>query len=458
MGSLARQLKRDSLEKELVARQRDFEAVDKKYRRETNPAEKNALKDQRDDLLVKIQDLDEQLQDLGFAREQELIEILQSAYQQCQDAILLAYRCSIPSRQILASNTRELSLSQLIVNLQLLGNGETHTPLHKFIGFLLFDQRPESDRKERLRTWIREELEDLSPLLAEVEQEKQNREREENPYLLVAISKREAQYVAEAWIISHPEDYDSSQSVSGCHQIKIDGKAQWSTDPTLANMPALLRQFRDSCVENHCERSVGQIHIFVPSELISHGIDTWKSDADEDDELSMTFGERYEVIVRYSERLGSKTESILKWREKGQKMKQRLPEPASCVFLPGDCATPKRLLKQLIADSAIAVKVTSTTQLTELGKLLLKSGIPLAVWIRNTMPNVDCPTELDYLLGACPELQTLPGRVHSTRLEAFDEDEPDSHVGRHLALLWDDPDLVPPKQLLTQRNLQPSKP
>ena len=59
--SLAQRLERDSLERELAARQRDFKAVDKKYRWETNPAEKNALKEQRTELLDEIQDIENQL-------------------------------------------------------------------------------------------------------------------------------------------------------------------------------------------------------------------------------------------------------------------------------------------------------------------------------------------------------------------------------------------------------------
>ena len=451
MGSLVRRLERESLEQELEARQRDFKDVDRKYRWERNPADENALKNQRDDLLDKIKDIENRLQKLGIARKQELIEILQPTYQQRQYVILSAYRSSLPPRQIFTDNPSELSLSQLIVNLHLLVNGEPYIPIHKFIGFLLLDQHPEFELKEQLRTWIKEDIEDLTLLLAKVEQEKQDCQEQENPYLLVAISKRESQYMAEAWIIDHPKDYDRSQA-SGCQQIKINEKAEWPTDQRLTNMPALIRQLRDSCVKHHCEKSICQIHIFLPSELISHSVDTWKSDEDEDEEFSRTFGENYEVMVRYSERLRGKTEAILKWREKGRKMKQQLHQPASHVFLPGNNSRPKSLFNQLTAETTIAVTLTSPARQKELG-LLLRSGIPLALWIRNTMPHVDCPSVLDRCLGGCQALQTLPSQVKATRREAFDEDEPNKHVGRHLALLWDDPDLVPPKQLLTQQNL-----
>ena len=62
--SLVQKIKKESLEKELAARQRDYEATDKKYQRETRPSEKNSLKDELEDLLADMERIENELEGL----------------------------------------------------------------------------------------------------------------------------------------------------------------------------------------------------------------------------------------------------------------------------------------------------------------------------------------------------------------------------------------------------------
>ena len=454
---LAQRLQRESLERELAAYQREFEAIDKQCRRERNPVEKNALEEQRIDLLAEIRHADAQLQELGVAGERErageLIEIVRPAFQKHPKAILLAYRHALPRPSIFGGNPCELTLETLVEDLQLRSGGETYTPVQKFAGYLLAERCLADERQARLQAWIREEIEPLSPLLEEIERAKRNRDRQGHPCLLVAVSKREGKYVAEAWIVSHPEDYDSNQPSPCCERIQVGDQTEWTTDRTLKNMPALLRQFCDVCAKKYCEKLIRRIHAFLPAESIGHRVEAWSS-YEEEGELSMTFGEGYEVVVRCSERLRGRTQDILRWREKGKNMKQYLCRPAAEVFVSGNDVKPKSLLNRLRLETSIAVKLAIADRQKELGSLLLKSGIPLAVWIRHTLPDrAGRSAAIDALLEECSELRALPERVKSTRQKAGEEDEPERHVGCHIALLWDDPDLVPPKPLLGQQSL-----
>lgn len=68
---------------------------------------------------------------------------------------------------------------------------------------------------------------------------------------------------------------------------------------------------------------------------------------------------------------------------------------------------------------------------------LLYSGVPVVAWSR-AGPG-PAAAALSALFDQAP-LGSLPDRVRRARLEAADDD----HPGRHLTLLWDDPDRLPP--------------
>ncbi|MEA5499183.1 CHAT domain-containing protein [Limnoraphis robusta Tam1] len=59
--TLAQQLQKESLEAELEARRQDYEGVNRKYRRETNPAEKNSLKAQLEELGEDLERIEKEL-------------------------------------------------------------------------------------------------------------------------------------------------------------------------------------------------------------------------------------------------------------------------------------------------------------------------------------------------------------------------------------------------------------
>ena len=60
--SWAERLKKEGLELELAARIKDYEAVSAKHRREGNPAEKNSLKAQMEELLADIERIEQELE------------------------------------------------------------------------------------------------------------------------------------------------------------------------------------------------------------------------------------------------------------------------------------------------------------------------------------------------------------------------------------------------------------
>lgn len=70
--------------------------------------------------------------------------------------------------------------------------------------------------------------------------------------------------------------------------------------------------------------------------------------------------------------------------------------------------------------------------------------MPVTLWLRNNdFQNINCELELDKLL-IC-KMNELPEKVKQQRLKAFPEANKQEHIGHHLALLWEDPYLLPPQ-------------
>ncbi len=225
------------------------------------------------------------------------------------------------------------------------------------------------------------------------------------------------------------------------NNLKLIISCQIPTNQTLDNLPQLVRELI-------CESSVNikQIHIFLPLELMNHAVDCWTTYEDEEE----TIGEIYEVFIRCSEGLRGKNPRLIAWREKGKLFKDKLDESATEIFILGESKEIKTLEKQLKQKSAIAVKIIPVFENKLPGEILWKAAVPFALWIRKELPGIDNIAILDELINdGC--LEELPARVKLKRLDAMDN--PENHVGRHLCLLWDDPDLLPPEQLLTTINL-----
>jgi hypothetical protein len=69
----------------------------------------------------------------------------------------------------------------------------------------------------------------------------------------------------------------------------------------------------------------------------------------------------------------------------------------------------------------------------------LRAGIPIIIWDRRERRDDNFRESVDPLLGGSP--MTLADRVQEFRSQAaiVDAALQDAHLGRHLAVLWDDP-------------------
>ncbi|WP_281062913.1 hypothetical protein [Limnoraphis robusta] len=191
---------------------------------------------------------------------------------------------------------------------------------------------------------------------------------------------------------------------------------------------------------------IKSIQCFLPTKLIAlTSIDRLVC---ENKVVQPTWGSEYEINVRFSERLSGGDERVNRWRSKGKVFREKLKEQSNLILSPLDNSNPKRLYLSLLEANGACLKVPMWESKSEqIMLILLETGIPLALWLRQKPEGLDCcATALDNIICQC-NLEKLPHHIKVSRRQAWEE-ESDTHIGNHLSLLWDDFNLVPPAQQL----------
>ena len=469
MASLTTRLKRESLEQELAARKKDYQAVDRKYRREIRPAEKNSLRAELDELLEDIERIEQEtrklISDEEKQLEKKLITILQANYSFHISEIYKAYKLSLPKNLIKIEFPQRAE--SLIGNLLLpIPQDEDSSYLEKFLGNLLLILDESSDLKQKLKELVEEYIVDCICLMNQLRCNLTIIEQQCIPGLLVVVSELESNYIIEAWFIKNLEQYSTSNKVTNnCDHLELveptteDSRTEKShkfikTDTKLSNLPKTIKELIIKL--NQCDINLEQIHVFLPYKLMNYEVD-WCSIYDEE---FPSIGEEYQLIIRCSERLSGNNRKIYNWKRKSSILQSKLEqEITDQILLLGNEPESKLLENQLRKKrDAIAIKIVNTFENEQPGELLWNSSMPIALWIRKQLPNIDNETQLNRLLeiessSESISLSKLPELVQNIRIDASGHDPPDSHVGRHICLMWDDPNLLPPEQPLTHKKL-----
>jgi hypothetical protein len=238
-------------------------------------------------------------------------------------------------------------------------------------------------------------------------------------------------------------DEDEQQQGKLCRLPSIDRSK--STKSQTSKLPQLDTEF--DCLLNKAlkvlrgKRYDLTIEVFLPSSLMYMDIDRWKiADSIADD---VTLGIRYPIRLRSLERLNSNYLDIYHsgWQKCWDNVRVVLEnEPIQDIFehLEDVESFNWKLLKINLKEK-IGLKVTCThskSMSTDLFKAILQSTIPVAIWIRNDIPDLDRVTAINKILTFKP-LAHLCESVRQTRELADAQDA--EHIGLHLAVLWENP-------------------
>lgn len=424
-----------------------------------------------------------------------LIKILDPDFNndKVRETLLKVYQEARPNRQIgnfkLPKNATELINGLNIPS----GEGKIYSYLEKFVITLVenYFDLPVS-LKEDLRLWVEKHIgENYETERKAIEQEKREKEKKCNPCLFVAISSERQNYFVEAWLTKNIRKYNREYSAD-CVPLDLDNQKEIPTNKKLTNLPELIQKFIKESFDKCKKKNLKHIHVFLPSDLINHDLNccySWEEDEDDNQEATspnldkmpgmisfisqilkplvdkvprlklrsnqdehekQTIMEEYEVIIRFSERLRGKDKWISNWYDKAKILQDKLKVPANKVLISSDDKSEYKTfyLRLKNDDTLNGVRFTDIVPEKKYHKILLRSGIPLALWIRQQLSGVNIAQELNKLLkkdNGDILLEELPYKVKKKRGTG-------AEVSKHICLLWDDPNLLPPKQLLTPIN------
>ena len=376
----------------------------------------------------------------------KIIHILEGYFEQEKNAFLNAYELSLNKRRKIRSITPQ-NLEDIINELDI-GMQGNYSCINKFVGYLhLKNTRVSSSNN--FKEWIEENIKDFEELIQQLIKEQRKRDQQCHPCLIIAISESGNNYVVEAWLIKNLFQYNRKYSPD-CEQLKFENKSVINTDKKLSNLPTIVIYLIKQILNKCDNKSIKQIHIFLPPELMNHDFDSWKTEEYEEGDEDFVTGicQYSEVVIRCSERLRGKSPPVSQWYDKANIFKDKLEEYANSVFVLGSSDNPKTLFDQVKQDDVIAVKITSVFETREkLGKAIFKSALPLALWTRQQIPDIE--EEFNRIFKHEDNdifLKELPCHVKSKKAKG-------NNNINHLCLLWDDPDLLPPEQLLTENKL-----
>jgi hypothetical protein len=425
----------------------------------------NQLNQQMLNIQAQIHKLEQDQEDSAL---KELVSLLTPEFTSLAPKVRLAFQKALNQRTIAPLNQGLESLVQILVSRVI---GEQPYPwLHRFVEYLLW---PEPDLvlgatvSSALAQWANAHIHDRAGLQQLIQQEQTERHKQQ-PCLLIRIRRsnqastnsKDDHYYASAWYIEDIHAYRAKQPT----QIKpvypgaisdpenqTDAMAAALTSPeqiyTVNEIEVVVQQLRQACMQQYGGRRP-MVQIFLPLKLMDADIDVWPI---QPGKSRKRFGTEHEVILRAGDRLNpSEYELGHDWQAKWRDLETQFAEFAHGVFKSAQDADSVygigRLPGVLGISLAKAISTLSEQERIDLFEaLILDSDIPLALWVRQSCGGIDCLKELETVLKNCC-IGKLSTSILNKRLEPLTvspELRP-IHIGNHLSLLWDDPNLLPP--------------
>ena len=96
---------------------------------------------------------------------------------------------------------------------------------------------------------------------------------------------------------------------------------------------------------------------------------------------------------------------------------------------------------ELGLDETVGIKLNKLSETAKFFDLIVLNSLPLAIWSRRDLQTISCQNEINRILrNVQGNFNQLPKEVTNERKKAAGEE----HIGRHICLLWDNPERMPP--------------
>jgi len=180
-----------------------------------------------------------------------------------------------------------------------------------------------------------------------------------------------------------------------------------------------------------------RIEFLLPTRMLNTAVEWWRTDLDAP--VPSPLCASYDVVLRNLDRMRAEHRHRVwtvrwtaLWRDDGLGAARR-PDPAG--------QDPRQWDVKLRSNTDLGLVVLSTSPDREPGRLeldvALRAGVPVILWDRRGPADDAAATAVGTLAQAAPAY--LLGRLRQLRVHAAQSRPADTHPGRHVAVLWDDP-------------------
>ncbi|OUC12063.1 MAG: hypothetical protein B0A82_24515 [Alkalinema sp. CACIAM 70d] len=352
-----------------------------------------------------------------------------------------AYRYAMPENWIRSEG--DWSFDRLL--LELGDTVDSEIALSKFSAYLLaLSEFSDDVLREQFQNWCNQHLENFHGIYQQAvkdvaQQSEQRRSQEQGEieaHLLVLIQPVADRYQVSAWRIPDFNAYDVR---------KWEGFDLWRQTEEAIQRNQIADVFCRWMQESSVDLSHTLIEFCVPLDLLDEPIDRWE--VEDEFGISLPLEAEYRVVLRSLER----TMCYAKrddWLQYWQNKDLQANDQASEVLVEG-CLDVKALFASLNicqpkAAMPLGFRLSDCPDRVGKGSvfaLLLRTGHPIAVWLRESIPEVDCRQELEAILRT--PVKTLPLAIQQARSAAL-KGGGNCSIGRHIGILWENPHLLPP--------------
>lgn len=355
------------------------------------------------------------------------------------------------------------TLQEAIVQVQAItSQGSNYQAIDQFVGYLALSEL-RLLIQPRLLGWLREQLagrvEDLEDLLEKVRQKADAHQAQQPqtlvPHLLfwVQAELNSDRYSVQAYLVKHRDQYDPLTALPLTTPAVFLEKSE-DEKVNRQEIEQILRQCLDESVEQLPEvndLAKLRVEVFLPLSCLDWQVDGWFAD-----EQTMfnpkpeSIGSRYSLVIRIAERLNPKicTAQIRAlWSGKWSNLMQIQASPAHQGLVSGDSATPEQLCDELRRAEIMGFHLTQAPQsFTQdnpgLFPVLIGTGAPVAIWLRQNIPD-GCKESFEQLLTC--GLADLSTSIRNLRNKVDTKcSNGEIHLKQHISVIWEDPKLVPP--------------
>ena len=439
MSPSFREIQLEIFNKDLEKLKKDYEAVAEKKRRESNPVEKNNLESQLDSIVKEIKEIEQKYEEKKIKDLQEIL----SQFKAIEEISVVknAYHACKPEDWYYNSTDKP---EEILADVLKMGQGDSkYTKIEHFVTCLLILTENKS-LITKLKIWAKEYINEFDDLLKREKQEVEKKPQENtNSYLLIVLEKSNQDSASKNSDYYHIQASTFIEYINDNPQIIFDSHRQMTDEIdnqtfTIDKIPDILNQILNEGIDYNSDFYGNlTIEIFLPFDLLNHPVDYWEfKDGTEEfllvDSVKKTVGQEYKVVVRCYERwkkLYKKNQYRYSWENN---WKKRENFSFKVLSIGSD-----EILNEIFGLKIAKPYAKNDTFFVN----IIKSAIPVALWLRENPPDLNCQSQIKQFLNSCSCIDDLPVTLKDKRTKAKD---PNTDIGYHISLLWEDPYRLPP--------------